>query len=236
MLNEEHGTASNIKSKVNRLSVLTAIQSAQARLKLYNRVPPNGLAIYVGTVSTQDNREKKVSIDFEPHKPLGRYVSLRLPDYPCPSLSRFLYLCDSKFHTEPLLELFETESCFGFIVMDGHGALFATLAGNARHIVHRLTVDLPKKHSRGGQSAARFGRIRDEKRHNYVRKVAELAVHYFVTNDKVNVTGLILAGSADFKTDLSQSDMFDPRLAARIIKIVDVSYGGQNGFNQVRIY
>jgi len=49
----------------------------------------------------------------------------------------------------------------------------------------------------------------------------------------VNVTGLILAGSADFKTELSQSDMFDQRLQSRVIKLVDVSYGGENGFNQV---
>ena len=43
---------------------------------------------------------------------------------------------------------------------------------------------------------------------------------------------MILAGSADFKTELSLSDMFDPRLQGKIIKSVDVSYGGENGFNQ----
>lgn len=75
-----------------------------------------------------------------------------------------------------------------------------------------------------------------EKRHNYVRKVAETAVQLFLTNDKANVSGLILAGSADFKTELSQSDMFDQRLQAKIIKLVDVSYGGENGFNQVGCY
>ena len=80
----------------------------------------------------------------------------------------------------------------------------------------------------------RFARLRMEKRHNYVRKVAETAVTLFLTNDKANVSGLILAGSADFKTELSQSDMFDQRLQAKIIKLVDVSYGGENGFNQVR--
>ena len=48
-----------------------------------------------------------------------------------------------------------------------------------------------------------------EKRHNYVRKVAEVAVQMFITNDKPNVAGLVLGGSADFKTELSQSDMFD---------------------------
>jgi peptide chain release factor subunit 1 len=93
-------------------------------------------------------------------------------------------------------------------------------------------VDLPKKHGRGGQSALRFARLREEKRHNYVRKIAELAVQFFITNDKVNVAGLVLAGSADFKTELSQSDMFDQRLQAKIIKVIDVSYGGENGFNQ----
>ena len=71
-----------------------------------------------------------------------------------------------------------------------------------------------------------------EKRHNYVRKVAETAVTLFIANDKPSVSGLILAGSADFKTELSQSDMFDPRLQSKIIKLVDVSYGGENGFNQ----
>ena len=39
MLGDELGTASNIKSRVNRLSVLAAITSAQQRLKLYTKVP-----------------------------------------------------------------------------------------------------------------------------------------------------------------------------------------------------
>ncbi|KAG1764248.1 hypothetical protein CY34DRAFT_805913 [Suillus luteus UH-Slu-Lm8-n1] len=216
MLTQEYGTASNIKSRVNRLSVLAAITSTQQRLKLYNRVPPNGLVLFVGTILTDEGKEKKVSFDFEPHKPINTS----------------LYLCDNKFHTEALSELLESDSRFGFIVMDGNGTLFGTLSGNTRDIVHKFTVDLPKKHGRGGQSALRFSRLRDEKRHNYVRKVAEHAVQHFITNDKVNVTGLVLAGSADFKTELSQSDMFDPRLGAKVIKVVDVSYGGENGFNQ----
>ena len=46
MLNDEMGTASNIKSRVNRQSVLGAITSTMQRLKLYNRVPNNGLVVY----------------------------------------------------------------------------------------------------------------------------------------------------------------------------------------------
>ena len=43
MLSDEYGTASNIKSRVNRLSVLSAITSTQQRLKLFNKCPKNGM-------------------------------------------------------------------------------------------------------------------------------------------------------------------------------------------------
>lgn len=216
MLTYSKGTASNIKSRVNRLSVLSAITSTQQRLKLYNKVPPNGLVVYCGEIITSEGKERKINIDFEPFKPINTS----------------LYLCDNKFHTEALSELLESDQKFGFIIMDGNGALFGTLSGNTRDVLHKFSVDLPKKHSRGGQSALRFSRLREERRHNYVRKVAELAVQNFITNDKVNVAGLILAGSADFKNDLNQSDLFDNRLQSKVIKVVDVSYGGENGFNQ----
>ena len=216
MLADEYGTASNIKNRVNRQSVLSAITSAQQRLKLYNKVPPNGLVVYTGTIVTDEGKEKKMNMDFEPFKPINTS----------------LYLCDNKFHTEALKELLESDQRYGFIVMDGNGSLYGTLTGNTREILHKFTVDLPKKHGRGGQSALRFARLRLEKRHNYVRKVAELATQFFITNDKPNVAGLVLAGSADFKTVLGQSDMFDVRLSAIVLNTVDVSYGGENGFNQ----
>ncbi|EEB12322.1 eukaryotic peptide chain release factor subunit, putative [Pediculus humanus corporis] len=65
MLADEFGTASNIKSRVNRLSVLSAITSVQHRLKLYTKVPPNGLVIYCGTIVTEEGKEKKSGVELE---------------------------------------------------------------------------------------------------------------------------------------------------------------------------
>ena len=84
--------------------------------------------IYCGTILTDDNKEKKVNIDFEPFKPINTS----------------LYLCDNKFHTEALQELLESDDKWGFIVMDGNGSLFGTLAGNTREILHKFSVRLPK--------------------------------------------------------------------------------------------
>lgn len=217
MLSDEYGTASNIKSRVNRSSVLGAITSTQQRLKLYSKCPKNGLVIYCGTVITEDGKERRVNIDFEPFKPINTS----------------LYLCDNKFHTEDLNELLMDDEAFGFIVMDGNGCLYGTVQGSNREVLHKFTVDLPKKHGRGGQSALRFARLRLEKRHNYVRKVAEIATQLFIPDgQRPNVQGIILAGSADFKAELMRSDLFDQRLQKIVLKLFDVSYGGENGFNQ----
>lgn len=216
MLVEEVGKASNIKSRVTRQNVTDALTSTMEKLKLYNRTPINGLVIYCGLVQVEDGGEKMVKMDLTPFKPINTS----------------LYKCDSVFHTEEIKRLLEDNDRFGFIIMDGNGSLFGTVQGNTRSTLLKFTVDLPKKHGRGGQSANRFARIRTERRHNYVRKVAEGATACFITNDRPNVKGLILAGSAEFKNDLQKSDLFDPRLQPTVLKIVDISYGGENGFNQ----
>ncbi|ETO32143.1 eukaryotic release factor 1 [Reticulomyxa filosa] len=176
MLQDEHGTTPNIISRVNRLSVLSAITSARERLKLYNKVPKNGSVVYCGTVMTDDGKEKNIN-NFEPFKPINTS----------------LYLYDNKFHVEPLNELLESDTTFGFIIMDSNGL--------------------------------RFVRLRMEKRHNYVRKCAETATRHSITNDLPNVKGLVLAGSANFKNYLFNSDILECRLKAIVIKIVDTYYG-----------
>jgi peptide subunit release factor 1 (eRF1) len=34
------------------------------------QLPPNGLVVYTGMVMTEEGKEKKVNIDFEPFKPI----------------------------------------------------------------------------------------------------------------------------------------------------------------------
>ncbi|GFZ10008.1 eukaryotic release factor 1-1 [Actinidia rufa] len=197
MLGDEFGTASNIKSRVNRQSVLGAITSAQQRLKIYNKVPPSGLVLHTGTIVTEDGKEKKVTFDFEPFRPINAS----------------LYLCDNKFHAEALNELLESDDKLGFTVMDGNGTLFGTLSGNTREVLHKFSVDLPKKHGRGGQSALRFAHLRMEKRHNYVRKTAELATQYVLKN---NSTGEIVIKHLKKEQEADQSNFRDSSTSAEL--------------------
>lgn len=216
MLNDEYRTASNIKSHVNKLSVLSAITSVKEKLKKYNKVPNNGLVLYCGTMLSETDKEKKISIDFEPYK----------------KINTTLYLCDNKCHVDPLIELTKSYETYGFMIMDGNGCLFATLCGNDIQILYKFNVELPKKHTKGGQSFRRLDRIRLEKRHHYIIKCVELCAQNFIHNNIVIVNGLILAGVADFKNKLYNNNNFDNRLKNLVINIVDIAYGGENGLKQ----
>ena len=215
-LTDEYGKSSNIKSRVNRLSVLGAITSTQQRLKLYNRTPKNGLVIFCGLAMTEEGKEKKITIDFEPFKPI----------------TTTLYRCDNRFHTEPLQSLLKTDSEFGFIILGGDSTFLGVLAGDYKYEKLSFEVNLPKKHNKGGQSAQRFGRMRDEAVHNYLHKIGEAVTQTFITNDLPNVTGLIIAGPAEIKDKFSKSDFFDPRLKKILLGMFDVDYGRNKGFNR----
>lgn len=63
--------------------------------------------------------------DFEPFKPVNLSI----------------YNCSSKFYLDELKkELLINEPPVGFIVVDGQGALYATLEGNAKNIINKFTV------------------------------------------------------------------------------------------------
>ena len=121
--------------------------------------------------------------------------------------------------------MLEDDEKFGFIIIDGNGILFATLQGSNKTVLQRMSVELPKKHGRGGQSAMRFARLRLEKRAAYVLKCCEMAVQNFITDNVVNVKGIVIGGSAQLKFEMQNDERFDKRLLACILTTVDVSYG-----------
>lgn len=183
-LRQELAGAANIQSKATRNSVETALKSTIEKLGQYRFVPTNGLCVFTGVVEKDGGKgEQKVCLDIEPFRPM--------------TIST--YKCQPTFYTEPLHEVLDDNEKFGFIVMDGAGILFGTLHGNVKEVQQTKFVTLPKKHGKGGQSAMRFARTRLEKRAAYLTMCTEWAVNNFITNDKPNVKGIVLAGSAEFK-------------------------------------
>ncbi|PKI65602.1 hypothetical protein CRG98_013995 [Punica granatum] len=88
-------------------------------------------------------------------------------------------------------------------------------------------MDLPKEeHRRGGdpELALQFARRPQlEKRYEYFLRMAKLASKFFInpSTGQPNVSGLIMAEAAGFKTELSQLKRFDDRLRTKILNAVD---------------
>ena len=217
----EKATASNIKSRVNRQSVEAGISAVQERLKLYSKIPPNGLVIYAGLVQLDQvheagGKEKLMVFHFEPYKPINTK----------------LYLCDKRFHTEPLAELLVDDKCYGYVIIDGESILLGTLCGTTKKVLYKRRTSVPGKTRRGGQSANRIERLRKEKVNLWIAMAAEQTTRTFIQEDVVTVAGLIVAGKASTKNVFIEHLSLDPRLKAAVKGIYDVSYGLEAGFSQ----
>ena len=141
-LNRELGSASFIKDKNTSKAVREGLSAILQRLK-DSALPKHGHVYFVG----HDEAGKLFVKTVQPLKPIENRV----------------YICDSKFCVSPLQAQVDEASCEtqrGFIIVDGNGALFATMRGKVPVIRHQFSVDLPKKHRKGGQSAGRFFRCR----------------------------------------------------------------------------
>ncbi|EFC48913.1 eukaryotic peptide chain release factor subunit 1 [Naegleria gruberi] len=150
-----------------------------------------------------------------------------------------LYYCDDCFHVEQLrsqLQEFNSGKTYGVIVITGTGTLYGTLRGNTSSILREFSHELPKKHSKGGQSRERFARNREIAKNEYLKIIAEKANGLFVSSalNAPTVDAIILAGCAELKNELLslKSDCLDYRLRTRILTVVDVAYGGRPGFYQ----
>ena len=119
-----------IKSRVNRLSVLSAIKSTQERLKLYKSCPTADQLFVVVSLPTKIKRKR--SIDLEPFRPVSTYVIIN--SYRCFSGHLMMML-----NTVLLLQ----------------GGSFGVLHGNNK--IYYINSRNYPKNIIGGQSAARSG-------------------------------------------------------------------------------
>ena len=216
-LKNEIGQASSIKLDKTKNNVTDALVSAIELLRQFKKTPPNGLAVFSGVVKQNiGQKDKLFKLCIEPLKPINRGY----------------FICDKKFDASRLKEMIIDKDKYGMVILDGNGFLLAVIQGNTKTVLYKESVNLPKKHGRGGQSANRFARLRLDARKNYTRKIAEATNAHFITENMPNVLGLVLAGSADVKEELYYSNLFAPCLRKIVLKRVDINYGEENGLSE----
>jgi peptide chain release factor subunit 1 len=216
MLNNEYGTASNIKSTTTKKNVQDAIVKVTQRLKLFKKVPENGLVIFCGAIPQNGPGSEKIeTYVISPPEPIQVY----------------LYRCDAKFHTEHLQEFLKEKETYGIILIDANHAAFATLRGKRREIVEKITSGIPGKFRAGGQSARRFDRQREAKMQDYFKRVGEHANEIFLPIE--NLKSLIMGGPGPTKYDFQKGNYLHYTLREKIVATVDTSYVGEQGVEEI---
>ncbi len=217
-LRNEYDQASNIKDKLTRKNVQSAIESIIQRLKLYKKIPENGLVIFCGAIPRGKDRgtEKLEIYVIEPPEPVRS----------------FTYLCSHEFHLEPLEEMAKEKKAYGLIVMDRGGAVLAILRGANYRIVDEVTSDIPPKHSAGGQSQRRFERIREERVHDFFKRVGMRANQAFLPLGD-DLEGIIIGGPGDAREKFEEGNFLDYRLQKKIIANLPLSYTEEQGVREL---
>ena len=212
---QEQGTATNIKSKQTQKAVVGALERMIQHLKLFKNTPANGLAVFSGNVSEKEGLEDIQVWSIEPPLPMNQR----------------LYRCDKEFVLEPLKDMLETNEVYGLVVMDRRDATIAVLKGKTIIPLAKTHSEVPGKFKAGGQSAARFARLREGAAKDHFKKVAEYMKEQFLFYD--NLKGILLGGPGPTKYDFHDGNYITNEVKKKIIAIRDLGYTDEFGLDEL---
>jgi len=215
-LRNEYGTAVNIKSKTTRKNVQDALTKAMERLKLFTKVPETGLAVFAGTIaSNQLGVGDMQTFTLIPPEPIGIYY----------------YRCEHRFMLEPLWEILEHEDSYGILVIDAKDATFAMLKGQRADILKDLSSGVAGKTRAGGQSSRRYERLRQMHLQEYFNRVGGHMTDLFL--NVPNLKGIIVGGPGPTKEDFIKGNYLRQEIKDKVLTTVDTGYTGHEGVKEV---
>jgi peptide chain release factor subunit 1 len=218
-LKDEFGQCANIKSKQTRTNVQSAISSILSRLKYYKRPPAKGLAVFCGTVKLYGDRTDLQCTIIEPPEPLNLYM----------------YRCSSNFELDPLKQMLEEKYVYGLLVLDRREAYWGFLRGNRIEPVGGATSTVPGKMRKGGQSAARFGRLREIAINEFYTKVGERSSAIFLAEKDFfeRFKGVLIGGPSPTKEEFEAGSYLHHEIQKKIIGLFDVAYTNEDGLAEL---
>ncbi len=214
-LRDEHGQASNIKSKTTRLNVQGALEKIMQYLKMYKMPPKNGLAVFCGNIS---NEQAKPDIEL---------FTMEVPE----PIKANIYRCDSSFLLEPIERMLETSDKYAVVIMDGSDATIGILRGSQFIVDKKLRSFAHQKVHKGGQSAARYDRARGESIDDYYKAVAEAINDLFIKNE-FKLKGLVVGGPGPAKEDFVKSKNLNYQI--KVLGVFNTGYTDEDaGFREL---
>jgi peptide chain release factor subunit 1 len=214
-LEDEKGTATNIKSNTTRKNVINALEKAIRKLKEIERTPENGLAVFSGNISETEGKENLQVWAYEPPKKLKVRI----------------YRCDQSFVLDPLKEMLVNEDIYGLLIIERNEASIGLLDGRHVKLLQNLTSGIPGKTRAGGQSSQRFHRIRESMAKEFFKRVADAMKDHFFDNQKLK--GILIGGPIPTKDEFLEQGQLVTALKEKVLAIKDLGGTGLPGLNEL---
>ncbi|MBI2565377.1 peptide chain release factor 1 [Candidatus Woesearchaeota archaeon] len=214
-LSEEQGTATNIKSSSTRNNVIDALEKMIQHLRIVERTPVNGLAVFSGNVAEREGQSDVRVWSVEPPAPLNIRI----------------YRCDKTFLLDILQDMMTIKEVYGLVVMDARDAHLALLKGKSIQFLQKTHSHVPGKMKAGGQSSARFQANRALAVKDHLKKVAEYMKEQFLNLE--GLKGILLGGPGPVKYELYESGFITGDVKKKILAIKDLSYTEEFGLQEL---
>jgi peptide chain release factor subunit 1 len=215
-LRNEAAQSQNIKSRVTRSNVTSAIESLMSHVRLYKAPPENGVVIFVGSKPVPGGQTQLV-------------VFTVIPPEPVPT---FYYKCDHEFFLDPLLHMLREKETFGLLVIDKNEATLGILRGKHIEPIRTFESQVPGKTRRGGQSSARYERLREIALHEFFVRVAVAMNSAFLAEPELK--GIIIGSPARI-TSLKyvEGNYIHHELKKKVLDQFDVGYTDDFGLKEL---
>lgn len=210
-LQQEQGTAKNIKSTATRNNVIDALEKMVQHLRVVDKTPQNGLAAFAGNVAAREGQQDYLVKSIEPPVPLN------MRDY----------RCDKEFRLDILRDMLNETEIYGLVVMDRRDARIGILKGKSIINLVKTHSEVPGKFRAGGQSAQRFARQREGAARDHYNKVGEYMKEQFLTME--GLKGILVGGPGPTKYDFVDGNHITNEVKKKIIGIKDLSYTDEYG-------
>jgi peptide chain release factor subunit 1 len=217
-LDEEYARSGTIQDARQRKYVQETLSSILSILKKYTRLPENGLALLCRAGKAETDTDHSCTV-IEP------------PEH----LTLYLYRRSTTFELEPLQQMLDAKNVFGLLVLDLSGAWWGIFRGNEVNPLGSSTSNIPAKQRKGGQSAARFQRLREVAVKEFFTRVGNHASEAFLKEHDFyqRFGGVLIGGKGQTKEDFLAGHFLHHEIQQRVIGLYDVTRTDKPGLAEL---
>ena len=127
----------------------------------------------------------------------------------------------------------QIKNIYGFLILSGWHFLIGTVSKNKKEInIEKEILNKPHWPIRPSSSAFRYKRIYIERQYSFFKEIDELLEQFFIKDNEINISGLIIAGAKDTIKAYLKIKNRNLILNKYITTKIELENEGKLGFNE----